>query len=566
MFSGLNELWGVHDVVRLFDAVDYDAPRNWQHYKIVKKAFNQAFDDASRIVPDWKPSLTPIDRGITICGGGWRFFPSVYVTVRVIRETGCTLPIQVWYLGDRREFDPRMKQATDRFNVEWVDGQAFAREHQIKKRQWGGWQLKSFAALHSPFKEVICLDADCYPIYNPEIFLDSREHQTIGATFWPDIGSLTKQQWEQFDMEYRDEPAFESGQFVVDKSRHYGALWLSDWMNNRSDYVYSHIYGDKDTFHLAWRKLDQPYCMPKRIAEWHFVGFTHRDFQNNIIFFHRVADKFKWDGKVDDVYIDRNYPSQQNIVPKFLPSLPLEKECHRWVVECSEIVRPDQHLTYPAGSNMMNKHIWDSVVLGNEYDLPNSMKGMIVIDIGANYGAFSLACIYRDVDYIFAAEPLETNNEAYKNNLKNYADRYALLSKMVCDTSDGVNLPIAPFHEHEGHWSTSLFTKKEGETRLWNSIHIDDLIDLASEKGEIDLMKIDAEGAEFPALMASTKLRKVKRIVGECHDFGFEYRGKVRTIEDVIQALTDRGFVVRHFKTGVHNPKHQTHLFFADRS
>jgi hypothetical protein len=43
-------------------------------------------------------------RGIVIVGGG-KYWPSVYVTVRMLRHTGCTLPVQVWYLGEAERDD-----------------------------------------------------------------------------------------------------------------------------------------------------------------------------------------------------------------------------------------------------------------------------------------------------------------------------------------------------------------------------------------------------------------------------------------------------------------------------
>ena len=67
--------------------------------------------EAADRVPE--PPAWTHDRGIVICGGGWRFFPSLFVTIACIRKTGCTLPIQVWFLGDRGEFDLRMLRALE---------------------------------------------------------------------------------------------------------------------------------------------------------------------------------------------------------------------------------------------------------------------------------------------------------------------------------------------------------------------------------------------------------------------------------------------------------------------
>ena len=118
----------------------------------------------------------------------------------MIRHVGCELPIQVWYLGDWGEFDPRMAQALERFDVGWINGQAFARDHGLPRRILGGWEMKAFAAAHCPFREVISLDADSYPAYNPEEFLAHPEYQRVGAAFWPDQGKLEPGQWERFGL------------------------------------------------------------------------------------------------------------------------------------------------------------------------------------------------------------------------------------------------------------------------------------------------------------------------------------------------------------------------------
>ena len=40
-------------------------------------------------------------QGIVICGGGERYFPSAWVCMNMLRDLGCELPIELWYLGDQ---------------------------------------------------------------------------------------------------------------------------------------------------------------------------------------------------------------------------------------------------------------------------------------------------------------------------------------------------------------------------------------------------------------------------------------------------------------------------------
>ena len=38
-------------------------------------------------------------RGIVVCGGGDKYFPCAWVCIRMLRHVGCTLPIELWHVG-----------------------------------------------------------------------------------------------------------------------------------------------------------------------------------------------------------------------------------------------------------------------------------------------------------------------------------------------------------------------------------------------------------------------------------------------------------------------------------
>jgi hypothetical protein len=99
--------------------------------------------------------------------------------------------------------------------------------------------------------------------------------------------------WRLTGVIYRSQPAFESGQMLIDKNRCWEPLQLAAWMNRHSQFWYRYLFGDKDTFHLAWRKLDWKYAMPSRgIANLEFAMGQH-DFDGRRIFQHR--NRAKWD-------------------------------------------------------------------------------------------------------------------------------------------------------------------------------------------------------------------------------------------------------------------------------
>jgi hypothetical protein len=230
-------------------------------------------------------------RGIVICGGGLKYFTCAWVTIKMLREVGCTLPIQLWYLG-RSEVDERMESLLSPLNVACIDALEVRKRHPV--RVLNGWELKAYAILHCPFQEVLLLDSDSLPVINPEPLFEAPDYAKTGSIFWPDLGRLKRSRpiWRLCGVEYRDEPEFESGQIVVDKKRCWEPLSLAMWYNENSDFFYKHIHGDKDTFHFAFRRLKQEYSMPNAPVKVLAGVFCQHDFAGNRVFQHYTRNKW----------------------------------------------------------------------------------------------------------------------------------------------------------------------------------------------------------------------------------------------------------------------------------
>jgi len=224
-------------------------------------------------------------KGIVICAGG-HYFTSAWISIRLLRELGCRLPIEMWHLG-RKEFNATMEALVRPLGVECVDASRVRRQHPI--RYLDGWELKSYAIVHSRFREVMLLDADNVATRNPEFLFEEPEYRRTGAVFWPDLDPLGSHQliWVICGVRGRDEPAFESGQIVVDKLRCWRPLRLALWYNAHSSFFYYYIHGDKDTFHLAFRKLDVEYAMPPLLPVYDPPILYQHDFQGARLFQHQ---------------------------------------------------------------------------------------------------------------------------------------------------------------------------------------------------------------------------------------------------------------------------------------
>jgi hypothetical protein len=281
-------------------------------------------------------------RGVVIAGGGDRYFPGLYVTVRALRHVGWTLPIQVWYLGRNDEMPADRQALLAPHQVEFVDADAVRQRHPA--RRLNGWELKVFATLHSPFEELLFLDADCYPCRNPDFLFGRADYRARGAVFWPDMASIDHRlKWPAFGVADPHRPgSVESGQYVLDKRLSWRPLNLAWFYNDHSDYYYRYGYGDKHTFEVAWARCGRPFVMWQPQAVWADVAYLHPGPDRLPLFVHRCADKFRLD-RHDYV------TSQHHATAHFYPHLPLESECWSWLAELAHLAGRSSELPPLAG-------------------------------------------------------------------------------------------------------------------------------------------------------------------------------------------------------------------------
>jgi len=231
-------------------------------------------------------------RGIVTCAGGIRYIPCVWVLIYELRRLGCSLPIEVWHFKD--EIPAFIMQHLAQSGVRFVEAEQMMTYHPHKHLH--GWELKPYAITHSSFNDVLFIDADNCPVKNPEFLFDTPEYIESGSVFWPDLYSLEPERliWKACEVDYILEPEFETGQILLDKSRCLPALALSNHLNENSDYYYQLIHGDKETFHMAWRRLKTHFFLvphPTELLDRKvFLQFWS---DGSLLFQHRNFSKWK---------------------------------------------------------------------------------------------------------------------------------------------------------------------------------------------------------------------------------------------------------------------------------
>lgn len=270
-------------------AVSYSTPQPGSNGRLTKYNARIVMERFMETLPFYPGGYR--GRGVVICAGGVQLFTNAWVCIRMLRYQGCELPIELWHLG-KEEMDSAMERLVRPLGVQCVDAFQIRKRHPARILR--GWELKPYALLHCRFREVLLLDADNVPLLNPEFLFDTAQFKTTGAIFWPDLKrwDAIEPIWRICGVPFRNEPQFESGQIVVDKKRCWKALRLSMWMNEHSDFFYQHVHGDKDTFRLAFRKLNQAWSMPPHGVKKLEAAMCQHDFEGRRIFQHRNRDKW----------------------------------------------------------------------------------------------------------------------------------------------------------------------------------------------------------------------------------------------------------------------------------
>jgi FkbM family methyltransferase len=164
-------------------------------------------------------------------------------------------------------------------------------------------------------------------------------------------------------------------------------------------------------------------------------------------------------------------------------------------------------------------HWCDLLVLGEiyspprEYDFPGLPDtARTIVDLGANVGLSARFLCERYPDArVFAFEPDPEIFELAKRNVRGHP-QVSLRNLGVAGKQGQLELHRFP----GGSWGTSSFVtiQEVAETFTAEAVTLDSIID---EVGDIDLLKIDIEGAEYEVLEACRQLHRVRCIIGEVH-------------------------------------------------
>ncbi len=189
-------------------------------------------------------------RGVVYVGGGV-YWPGIVVGIKLLREAGCNLPVEVWYRGS---CEPVNSSDIDGVpGVYLIDAERCSRGNRImfSDGDRGGWEAKLYALSLTLFNEVLFLDADAYCVRDPAPLFDLL--YTAPLVFWSDLPRMESTiVWDRvYPAGAGAVPTFQGGQFVIDLSSAWRTLALAHWICQHSDYFFASMYGDQDAWRVA---------------------------------------------------------------------------------------------------------------------------------------------------------------------------------------------------------------------------------------------------------------------------------------------------------------------------
>ena len=163
-------------------------------------------------------------------------------------------------------------------------------------------------------------------------------------------------------------------------------------------------------------------------------------------------------------------------------------------------------------------------------EFKSSSKQPVIYDCGANVGVSVL--YFKQLHPAATIKAFEPDPKVFaclsENVAANKVQGVELVNKAVWINSDGISFGS------EGADGGSIYF--EGNRTTLPSVRLKDL--LAAES-EIDLLKIDIEGAEVEVLKdCASELRKVRNLFVEYHS----WIGETQKLNELLSILTDNGF------------------------
>ena len=214
-------------------------------------------------------------QGIVSTAGG-AYLPIFIVSLRMLRRTGCTLPVELFLISEEEHGPYLCETLLPSLNAHCV---YLSTPLGVKASTVSKYQLKIFSILFSSFESLLFLDADNFPVMDPTSLFQGERFQSTGLVTWPDFWASSASP-HLFAIQstpilaMNALPSTESGQVLVNKRRHAQTLLLTAYYNFYGpDFYYPLLSqggfgeGDKETFLAAAQAVNAPFYQVKKCVD-----------------------------------------------------------------------------------------------------------------------------------------------------------------------------------------------------------------------------------------------------------------------------------------------------------
>ena len=270
--------------------------------------------NSARLRTLWEEELSQLaPRGVVMSAGTQEQLTNAFASMFVLRNvTESFLPIALCHYGEASEESQAfIKQHIKK--VQFIDMSEFPYPeyhlevfdgHPRPRSREDGYMVKILALRAAPFKEIVFVDVDSFPLEDPNKLFRLSQYVDHGSVFWPDVWRGKTELYEFFDIakdspwykdgdiaEWRErvgkhydveegtwdvdglntepvtENQAEAGQLLFNREKHWDVLEILLLLNMHHNITY-HVpgtLGDKDTFRVAFAlagKVREYYQVP----------------------------------------------------------------------------------------------------------------------------------------------------------------------------------------------------------------------------------------------------------------------------------------------------------------
>lgn len=201
--------------------------------------------------------------GIAMTIGTQSHVDNAYATLSALRnQQKSSMPVTIFHMDGEVAKDVAGMFTQAFGNIQFVNMANLPSTPLCDEQAPAGFAIKALALYHAKeyYQHVMWMDVDSLPLTTPESLFESEAYTTKGNMFWPDFfsGWVNEAIYDALTTVKPSEVAdTESGQLLLDTCRHADVLQYVHALNQQSAVTYDYMFGDKDTFRLAFAIADK---------------------------------------------------------------------------------------------------------------------------------------------------------------------------------------------------------------------------------------------------------------------------------------------------------------------